>query len=167
MKSVLRQFAQRDAGPLVQFIKYGICGCVAVMVHITIFYCAAILLFPALTADDQVVDLLRRAGLSITSADNALRGRNAAIDNGISFVFSNLTAYILNIIWVFKPGRHNRVVEVAMFYAVSGFSMVIGTTIQTLLINRCDLTTTIAFGSNIVVATLVNFAMRKFVIFKG
>lgn len=167
MNSFLRQFTQREAGPLVQFIKYGICGCVAVMVHITFFYITASVLFPALTADDQVAGLLRRVGVSIAAADNAVRGRNAAIDNGISFVFSNLAAYILNIIWVFKPGRHNRVVEVAMFYAVSGFSMIIGTAIQTLLINRCDLTTTIAFGSNIVVATLVNFAMRKFVIFKG
>ena len=89
------------------------------------------------------------------------------LDNVICFFFSNLTAYILNVRWVFKPGRHNRVVEVLLFYAVSALSALIGTPLMGLLIRYLGLMTTLAFGVNIVVAVMVNYALRKFVIFKG
>jgi hypothetical protein len=33
--TILKQFAGREAGPLVQFIKYGLAGALATAVHIT------------------------------------------------------------------------------------------------------------------------------------
>lgn len=167
MNSILKQFVQRDAGPVIQFIKYGICGGLAVVVHFICFYLLATLAFPAIGTDDPAAGLLRWIGLPPAEIDVVIRSRNYIIVTAISFFFSNLTAYLLNILWVFKPGRHNRVTEIAMFYAVSGVSMAIGSGVAYLLIRGFHISTSVAFIANIVTSTMINYAMRKFVIFKG
>jgi putative flippase GtrA len=164
MKHFLKQFTQVDAHPAIQFIKYSIAGGVATAVHISLFYTLASTLFPALTADDFIARLLH---LPAADVSVALRARNSMIDNVIAFVFSNFTAYILNILWVFKRGRHHWLVEVGMFYAVSAVSIVIGTSVMGALIRYFGLTTTVAFSANLVSALFINYGMRKFVIFKG
>jgi putative flippase GtrA len=164
MKHILKQFTQRQANPFIQFVKYSIAGGVATTVHIVFFFLLAWKVFPALTGDDIVVRLL---GLSVAGISDALRARNSMIDNVIVFMFSNFTAYILNILWVFEPGRHHRVLEILMFYAASGVSMVVGTSLMGLLIAWFQLSTTVAFSANIATALLINYTMRKFVIFKG
>ncbi|MCE9615494.1 MAG: GtrA family protein [Lentisphaerae bacterium] len=164
MRHILKQFKGQEHGPLVQFIKYGIAGAVATSVHILCFSLMAWLVLPCLTSRELVVQLFH---LPVPELSDSARATRAAIDNGVAFLFSNLTAYLINIFWVFKRGRHHWVLEVLLFYAVSGVSLVIGTTVQTFLIQHYGLTTTVAFGSNLVSALLINFAMRKFVIFKG
>jgi putative flippase GtrA len=54
-----------------------------------------------------------------------------------------------------------------LFYLVSGVSMAIGTALMGLLIRRFHLLTTYAFGTNLVTAVMINYVMRKFVIFAG
>jgi len=164
MHSLLKQFTGREHGPFVQFVKYGISGGAATAVHIALFSVMAWLVFPALTEREFVVRLFH---LHLPALTDAARARNAALDNFVAFLFSNFTAYLLNILWVFKRGRHHWLMEIGMFYAVSGLSMLIGTTIQTWMIVHFGLTTTISFVANLVTAMLINFAMRKFVIFKG
>jgi putative flippase GtrA len=85
----------------------------------------------------------------------------------LAFMIANMVAYILNIKFVFKPGRHHWLVEVGLFYAVSGVSMVLGTLLMWWLIRQFSMSTDIAFFANIVTAVLINYAMRKYVIFKG
>lgn len=167
MTSLLKQFTRREAGPIVQFIKYGICGGAATFVHMILFYALATLLFPAVSPNDPAAGVLRYIGLPVAEVADALRARNAMISTAIAFIFSNLTAYLLNIVWVFQPGRHHPVVEIVFFYAVSGISMVIGTFLLGVLIHSFGFTTSTAFIANLVTCTLINFAMRKFVIFKG
>jgi len=162
--SIIEQLTGREAGPLVQFVKYAIGGGVATAVHITLFHLCAWKLFPALQDNDWAVRLFR---LRTAPEDDRIRARNSAIDNGIAFVFSNLTAYLINIWWVFKPGKHGFLVEIGLFYLVSGVSVVIGTSMMGLLIRRHGVRTTFAFGANLVTALLINYAMRKFVIFNG
>jgi putative flippase GtrA len=151
-----------DAGPAVQFIKYAICGGIATATHILIFHLVGWKLFPCLQPNDPFVKHLR---LSVPAIDIHRRSRNSMITNVIGFLFSNSVAYLLNIFFVFKSGRHHWMVEFALFYAVSAVSLVIGTSLMGWLIRRFGMMTTIAFGSNIVMALLINFAMRKFVIF--
>jgi putative flippase GtrA len=67
---------------------------------------------------------------------------------------------------VFKRGKHHWALEILMFYVVSGASLLLGTVMQTWLIVHLGLTTTLAFGANMVTALLINYAMRKFVIFR-
>jgi putative flippase GtrA len=122
----------------------------------------------ALEDDDFVVQVIRWfIDIDITPISDGLRARNAAINNGVAFVVSNFVCYLINIIWVFKPGRHHWLVEIGLFYLVSGISFAIGTGLQSWLIVQFGLQTTLAFGVNLLSALAINYAMRKFVIFKG
>ena len=187
MASIWKQFTRREASPLIQFIKYSICGGGAVTVHILAFFLLSWLIIPAVNAEDVFVKLFH---LSLAPISDAVRARNAMINNGLAFIFSNLTAYLLNIVWVFESGRRyppvdlflskmgliqhatlractHRAVEVALFYAVSGIAIMIGTFLMGVMINQWHFTTTVAFGAQCVIAALINFALRKFMIFKG
>ncbi len=162
--SIIEQFMGRDASPLIQFIKYGLAGGVATAAHITMFHLVAWKLFPALQEDDWFVKIFK---LTMEEEDTKLRARNSMIDNGIAFIFSNMVAYVINIYWVFEPGRHPWYIQISLFYLVSGVSVVIGTALMGWLIRRFGMTTTYAFLANLVSALLINYAMRKFVIFNG
>lgn len=164
LQDLIRQFKGREAHPFIQFIKYGIAGAIATLTHILIFHIAAWKILPALQEQDWAVKLFH---LTVREMTDETRAWNAVIDNGMAFMLSNLVAYVLNILWVFKPGRHHWIVEIVLFYLVSGISMAIGTSIMGFLIANYGLSTTIAFLANLVTALLINFAMRKFVIFKG
>jgi putative flippase GtrA len=164
MRSFLRQFKGRQHGPLVQFIKYAIAGGIATAVHICLFYFFAVKLLPALNQHDALAGLMH---LHVPEVSDAVRARNSVSDNVIAFMFSNLTAYLINIIWVFESGRHRRVVEIGFFYLVSGISTAIGSTLMALLIGRFGITTTVAFGANVLTSLMINFVLRKYVIFKG
>ena len=164
LKSFLTQLTRRKASLPMQFIKYSLSGCVAVVVHVIAFYFFAWLIVPALKDDDIVVRILN---LSVTAVNDIVRARNAVINNWLAFIFSNLAAYVLNVLWVFESGRHKRWLEIAMFYAVSAISIAVGSAIMWLLVRFIGSSTTLAFAADIVAAAMVNFVMRKYVIFKG
>jgi putative flippase GtrA len=162
--NIAEQFFSSDSANLLQFIKYVISGGVATATHILVFHLAAWKLFCALQPDDW---FLRFFGLSSVDLDHGTRSRNSMKANGVAFVISNFVAYVLNIYWVFVPGRHHWTVEIALFYLVSGVAIAIGTGLMGFMIRRFGTLTTYAFGSNLVAALLINYAMRKFFIFKG
>ena len=162
--SYIQQFKGVKAGPLVQFIKYGISGGLATLVHIIVFYLVAWKIFPSLQEKDFFIVIL---GITVTEVDVATRSFNSMLSNGVAFIFSNMVAYIINVFWVFKPGRHNRFIEIGLFYLVSGVSVVIGTSMMGFLIRYYGMQTTYAFTANIVSAVMINYGMRKFYIFKG
>ncbi len=153
-----------DYPALIQFVKYALAGGVAALTHISIFHLVAWKLFPCLGADDHAV---RYFHLSIREVNDYSRARNSMIGNIIAFLFSNMVAYIINILWVFERGRHSLAVEILLFYLVSGVSAMIGTVLMGILIKRFGLLTTYAFASNIVTSVLINYAMRKYFIFLG
>lgn len=164
MKRILKQFFQRDAHPVVQFIKYGIAGGLATAVDISVFYFLSWKVFPGLTADDAVVRLL---GIPITVIDELTRSRHYLLNKAITFFFSNLTAYIVNILWVFKPGRHKKWVEVTLFYVVSIVSFALGTFLGWFVIAVFGMTTTAAYVANLFASLMINYACRKYWVFKG
>jgi len=149
---------------LLQFIKYALAGGLATITHIVIFHLGAWLLFPALQRKDHLVRLFN---LKLREIDERHRARNSMICNILAFMIANLVAYITNVLWVFKAGRHSFIVEISLFYAVSGLSVLIGTVLMGILIKRFGLLTTYAFCANIVSAVLINYAVRKFFIFQG
>jgi putative flippase GtrA len=164
MLTFIKKHLSHDAHPLVQFLKYGIAGGLATATHITLFFLCGWFLLPCLTQDDITVKLL---GLTAPGISEATRAWNAGFCNALAFVVSNCFCYVLNRLFVFRPGKHHWALEFLLFFAVSGVSMVIGTSIQTFLITHQGIQTTPAFGANIACALLINYAMRKFVIFKG
>ena len=164
MKHILKQFFQRDAHPVVQFIKYGMAGGLATAVDIVVFYFLSWKVFPGLTADDAVVKLL---GLPITAVDELTRSRHYLLNKAITFFFSNLSAYIVNVLWVFTPGRHKKWVEFSLFYAVSIVSFALGTFLGWFVIAVFGMTTTAAYVANMFASLMINYACRKYWVFKG
>lgn len=162
-RAQLRWFLSHDAGALAQFLKYGMAGGTATVIHITIFFLLGWRLFPALTADDWMVRLLQ-----VTPGEVLAEGQrawHAAICTTLAFLVANAVAYLLNVLFVFKKGRHHWFLEIGMFYAVSAVALVIGTGMQSWLIARYGIMTTVAFGMNTVSALLINYSMRRYVIF--
>ena len=164
MKRILKQFFQREAHPVVQFIKYGIAGGLATAVDVAVFYFLSWKVFPALTADDAVVKLL---DIPITVVDEVTRSRRYLLNKAITFLFSNFTAYIVNILWVFEPGKYKKWVEVALFYVVSIFSFALGTFLGWFVIKFFGMTTTAAYVANMFASVMINYACRKYWVFKG
>ena len=162
--NLIDQLFGNESANVIQFIKYGISGCIAVAAHILVFHLVAWKMFFALQSNDWFVRLFN---LPIRELDDGTRSQNSMLSNVFAFMISNLVAYIINVYWVFVPGRYHWMVEIVLFYLVSGASLVIGTAIMGLLIRRFGMLTTYAFGSNIFTALLINYAMRKFFIFKG
>jgi len=159
---MIDQFLANESGNLIQFVKYGISGGIATLTHVIVFHLVAWKMFFALQADDWFVKLLN---LPIHELDDATRSRNSMKGNGVAFLISNLVAYLINIYWVFVPGRHHWIIEISLFYLVSAVAVLIGTSVMVFLIRRFGMLTTYAFGSNVFAGLMINYAMRKFFIF--
>jgi len=157
-------YLSQDAPPLVQFVKYGLAGGVATGTHIVAFFLMGFFLFPCVSAEDPLVKLF---GLSAPAVEEALRARHAVYANVLAFFVSNTVCYIINRLFVFRPGRHHIVLEFLLFLAVSAISMAVGTTLMGVLIKQFGMQTTYAFGANILSSLAINYVMRKFFVFKG
>lgn len=169
MKKKFHSFLANKDHPLLQFIKYGLCGGISLIVDISVTFLAAVFLFKALGANDPMVTLfsnLFHTDLPVV-IDEALRTRNFLIDATIAFIFSNLTAYVLNIKFVFKAGRHQRHQELIYFYLISGVALVITLSLSALLIRTFGVSSSVTKIVGIFSAVLINYAGRKFLIFKG
>ena len=163
IQPIVQQFFQHEASPFIQFVKYGIAGGLAVLTHMFVFYLFSWKIIPALESTDKIVALL---GLSVPgNIDHATRALRAVLNAGIAFLFSNLVAYLVNKAWVFHSGRHHWVLEMTLFYLVSGISFGIGEFLMWVQIRYFEWSTSIAFVSVIVISALINYAMRKFFIF--
>ncbi len=167
MKHIIRQFFQREAHPFIQFIKYCMAGGVATVVDVGVFYLLSWRIFPALSASDPMVPVIHWLGLDIIPVEESIRSTRYLINKVITFFFSNMTAYIVNIYWVFKPGRHSKLVEIGLFYMVSVVSFALGTAIGWGLIRFLGMTTTAAYVANAVASLAVNYVCRKYLVFKG
>jgi len=151
LRTILAALNSRDVHPFIQFFKYGLCGVAALLVQASVFFALSLWGLPALTtnAPDQVV-----------------RANNALINTGIACLFSNTVAYLLNVRWVFTPGRHSRLVEFLFFTAVNAPGAIAGGTVQDWLIRSLGWPTWAAFAGFVLPNVLINFACRKLFIFQ-
>lgn len=164
MEEFFQQFLQRDAGPLVQFIKYAIAGGVATLTDIAVFYLFAWRILPALRDTDPVVRMLR---LTVRPVTEQQRSSRFIVITAIAFMISNLVCYLINVAWVFEPGKHVWYVELGLFYLVSGISIVLGTATGWVMIKYFHLSTTASYIAKLIAALMINYVCRKFIIFKG
>lgn len=153
-----------DTGVVIQFIKYALAGGLATLTHIVIFHLICWKIFPSLQDKDPAVRFFK---LKIREVNDYTRARNSMIGNCLAFLLANMVAYITNVLWVFQGGRHHIIIEILLFYAVSGISVFLGTALMGILIKRFGILTTYAFGANIFTAVMINYAVRKFFIFSG
>lgn len=164
LKERWNHYLSHDAPPFVQFVKYGLAGGLATVTHVLTFFLAGFFLFPCVSAEDPLVKLF---GLAAPAVAEILRARNAIFSNLTAFMVSNATCYVVNRLFVFRPGRHHVALEFLLFTAVSAVSMTIGTTLMGVLIKQFGIQTTYAFGANIFSSLAINYVMRKFFVFKG
>lgn len=164
MKKRLIDFLNRKDQPLLQFLKYGFCGGLATLADLLVFFALSIWFLPALGVHDKLVHVL---GLDVQDLSNEVRSLRFIVNKTLSFLVGNAVAYITNVLWVFESGKHSRKKEFFLFYIVSIVSFLAGTGLGAVMIRFFDFTTTVAFATNLVAAVLINYAGRKYLIFKA
>lgn len=147
--TILARIHARDTHPMIQFIKYGICGVGALIVHQTIWALCSAWLFPAMEGKDEV------------------RALHTIYNNGIASIFSNVFAYLTNVLWVFQRGRHHWVKEFFYFSVVAYISLAMGLAAGPLLIFKYGINTFVAQAILVFVSVMVNFVCRKLFVFKA
>ncbi len=141
----------QSAHPLIQFIKYGLCGGLSVIVLLISVYLLSITVLPAALDPD---------------APNALAKKHQLWANIIGFFPANFVAYFTNRILVFTPGRHGAWIEFLIFSAVAASANAVGMLFAgPFLIERINLDPRISQCSLIITSALVNFVARKFLVF--
>jgi putative flippase GtrA len=163
MKHILKQFTQREASTQIQFIKYAIAGGIATVVDMVTFSLCAWLVLPALSENEWLVKMFH---VQVPQISDQLRSWYFAGDMAIAFLLSNTTAYIIDVLWVFHPGRHSRLKEFALFFFVSLTSSVIGTGLGWALIRWFGMGAAAAYIAKALSALAINYAGRKFFVFQ-
>jgi putative flippase GtrA len=151
-RTILARMNARDTHPVIQFMKYGICGVGSLIVGQSIWLALSTKgPWPALDG----------------SLPDTVRAMNSTWNNIIAFFFGNLFAYITNSKWVFTPGRHSRLMEFTYFTLISTVAFVIGLMVGPLLIKLYGIHTLLAQLLMISASVMVNYVCRKFFVFKG
>ena len=150
IKVVLAALHSRDAHPVIQFVKYGICGVSSVIAHNVVVYLVGIW-----------IPFAESSGLS-----NAERSNNQIIANLIAFPIGNTVAYITNALWVFTGGRHSRMREFIYFTIISLVSFLAGLLGGPWLVRYFNMSEHIAQAGFVFTSALVNFVCRKFFVFQ-
>lgn len=163
MMHILKQFTQREANVHIQFIKYAIAGAIATVVDMVTFSLCAWLVLPALSENEWIVKLFH---VQVPQISDQLRSWYFAADMTIAFLFSNTTAYVIDVNWVFHPGRHSRLKEFLLFFGVSLSSMIVGTGLGWALIRWFGMGAAVAYIAKALAALAINYAGRKFFVFQ-
>lgn len=158
----IKQFLINKEDKKTQIFKYVVSGGFATCIDMIIFFLVAWLVFPALTEHDFVV---RFFNLHVPVIQEHSRAINFCIANLIAFVFSNFTAYILNVFFVFEAGKHNRKKEVFLFYSISTLVSLGSVGLGMFLIKFLYLSTTISYMSKVLTSVIVNYTARKTFVF--
>jgi putative flippase GtrA len=162
----LHDFMSRKDCPYTQFAKYILCGGMSVVVDATLFYLLAWLVFPCLQTGDPMTRLLEGLGFTVRQVSAEIVVRNYWIIKCGCFFASNLTVYILNVLYVFESGKHRRHHEVLLFFSISLFVFLGGTWLGTILIGAAGWHTTYAYLFVLALGVVTNYALRKFLVFK-
>lgn len=160
----VRRFLSHESGPFAQFVKYGVIGVMSTIVQMIGFYVFAATCLKCLGSDDWAVRFVGLPSVEITDGARAFR---AAVATAAGFTIANIFCWLMNRLFVFRPGRFRWYVEFGLFFGVAALATVIALGVQSLLIKYAGLMTTAAVIVEIIVSFFFNFFIRKFVIFKG
>ncbi|MBN2685147.1 MAG: GtrA family protein [Pontiellaceae bacterium] len=160
---VIKKFITNKDHAGVQFFKYAACGCFALTVDMLVAFLIAWLWLPALKGTELFVKLFHAQCADVPEETRTV---NFIIGSVIAFAISNLVAYILNVLFVFKAGKHSRLKEIGLFYAVSGISIGIGVALGALVV-WLNFSYDWSYVTKALSAAMINYAVRKFFIFQG
>ena len=159
-----RKFLSHDSGPFAQFVKYGAIGVASTLVQMLVFYLLASTCCRCLGPDDWAVKWF---GLPSVDVPHVVRGFRFAVDTALGFSVANVFCWLMNRLFVFRPGKSAWYKEFALFFGAAAGAMAIATGLSWILINWAGLQTTAAVIIEVFVSFVVNFVARKFFIFKG
>jgi len=145
----LQRFAENKSQTSIQFVKYAMAGGFATAIHLVIFTVLNETVLPA--------------GVGL---EGAQRGWNFFWSFSIAFLLANIVAYLVNRRWVFQSGRHSRLVEISLFYALAITAFLLGTPLGAYLVAKYPINEYFVYLMLAVTSALVNFLGRKFVVFK-
>lgn len=154
--AMMAEFNRKDTHTFLQFVKYGICGVGALIVHTVIFKLLLKFVWPHLDVTP--------------STDPAERWNHAIATLSpmfVGFLFANAFVYWLNTKWVFTQGRHSAVREFAIFTLVNLPGAVGGALGQSALIAFAGWSPMLSLIGFVVPNAMINFVCRKFFIFKN
>lgn len=134
-----------------QWLRYGVAGASSAVVDLAAFYVLSTFVYCC--------------GLE-TLADD-VRAHRFVVDKALAFVIANGFSYWLNARYVFTPGRHRRWIELALFFGISSFSCLLGMQLGKSLILLYGVPPQWAAVACIGFSTILNFAFRKLLVFKG
>lgn len=157
LKVILARIRERDVPGLVQFAVYGLCGGLATFVFLAIVLILSRTLIPAY--EGMMVH-----GHLITQEE---RATSLFINNCIAFGIANIVSYVTNILFVFKSGRHHPVLEFVYFTFFNLLSFTISQLAGPWLIKAYGVPTNVAILTNVAASIMLNFVLRKFIVFKG
>ncbi len=163
--SSLSAFLRRKDNSFTQFVKYVFCGGTSVVIDTLTFYLLAWLVFPCMRASDPVARFIEYIGFEVQAATEEELARNFLIIKAICFVVSNSVVYLLNVWFVFEGGRHKRPMEVILFFGASLFQFVF-IWLGRVLISDFGWEVTYSNISMLVLGVIMNYFVRKFVVFK-
>ncbi|MBN2683922.1 MAG: GtrA family protein [Pontiellaceae bacterium] len=149
-----------------QLIKYIFCGGISIGVDAVAFYILAWLVFPCLQFDDPAARILRWMGFAVREVSKEELIRNYWVVKSICFVLSNGVVYILNVLFVFESGRHHRVKEMLLFFSISTLVFYGGTVLGEKLITQFGWQMTYTYVFVLSLGIVLNFLLRKIVVFK-
>jgi putative flippase GtrA len=154
---IWRRIREQDMPWIVQLAVYGFCGVLSTVVAVAQIVILSKTIIPAY--EGMVVD-----GVLMT---DDLRAKNLLINNTISFFTTNVFAYFLNVMLVFKRGRHHPWMEFFYFTLINGISFTLSQVAGPWLVHQFGVPTNLAIFTNTVFAAAINFVARKFFVFKG
>lgn len=166
---MITKVLSNHAGPFWQFVKYGIIGVMSTLIDMIFFYISASLIFRCLAPGDPAVELLSLPCAEFTGEEPwySSRGTLAAVDSLIGFALANIFCWLMNRRFVFVPGRYVWYKEFLFFFTVSALATFVAMGVMKILIDSFGMATTFAFAVKVAVSLVVNFFVRKFIIFKG
>ena len=156
LPAIWSRIRAREVPWLIQFGVYGFCGLLSTVVFVGQVILLSKYVIPAF--DGMIVD-----GAPITQD---LRAKNLLINNTIAFFVTNLFTYVVNVLLVFKRGRHHPFAEFFYFTMVNLVSFGISQVAGPWLIHQWNIPTWAAILTNAVASALINYAARKFFVFK-
>ncbi len=145
-----------------QVCKYMLFGGIAVLVDQLVYYGFGLNIIPIFKDSDPIVEYL---GISITSVLEENQSRNLWFVKTICWFFANATAYLLNRLFVFSVGKHKTYIEIILFFTFSLPQFIFVGFIDILIKSGWEVT--YANYSMLCLAAIINFLVRKFIIFKG
>jgi putative flippase GtrA len=166
LRTRLAAFLHRKDCLYSQLVKYALCGGISVAVDQITFYLLAWLAFPALRLTDPVARLISAMGFTVQEVSEPQLKTNFWIIKIFCFILSNSVVYVLNILFVFRSGKHSRGIEMIMFF---GFSLLqfVYIWMSIVLISKYGWEVTYANISMLLVGIASTYFIRKKIIFKG